>query len=64
MQKLGLSVYGIPENESANFIYSLLDVMSKDVAHNQHKLLTAFKKLIYYDHSLSNPLFMNHYELD
>lgn len=64
LQKLGLSVYGIPENESANFIYSLLDVMSKDVAHNQHKLLTAFKKLIYYDHSLSNPLFMNHYELD
>ena len=65
LAKLGLSNYlHINEDESIDFIYSLLDAMSKDVNHDQHKLITAFKKLIYYDHSLNNPLFMDHYELD
>ena len=65
LNKLGLSKY-LPANEEnkLDFVYCLIDAMDSDVAHDQHKLLTAFKKLIYYDHSLKNPLFMDHNKLD
>lgn len=65
LNKLGLAKYLPNDDENKiDFVYCLIDAMDNDVAHDQHKLLTAFKKLIYYDHSLNNPLFMDYNELD